>query len=61
MLLSGAWTVFPQELSFSVQSVIVIHRKNVFHDREAMIDGFFKPIQPTSVVVVDTSGHYQLS
>ncbi|CAM4573646.1 unnamed protein product [Leuciscus chuanchicus] len=37
-----------------------IHRKNVFHDREAMFDGFLKPIPPTSVVVVDESGQYQL-
>ncbi len=40
----------------------IMHRKNVFHDTEAMIDGFFKPIAPpTSLVVVDESGQYQLS
>ncbi|KAK7173361.1 hypothetical protein R3I93_003245 [Phoxinus phoxinus] len=38
-----------------------IHRKNVFHNREAMFDGFLKPIPPTSFVVVDESGQYQLS
>lgn len=37
-----------------------IHRKNCFHNREAMFDGFFKPIPPTSLVVVDESGQYQL-
>ncbi|XDV14187.1 hypothetical protein PO909_002366 [Leuciscus waleckii] len=37
-----------------------IHRKTVFHDREAMFDGFLKPIPPTSVVVDDESGQYQL-
>lgn len=37
-----------------------IHSKHVFHDREAMIDGFFKPIPPTSLVVIDESGQYQL-
>ncbi|KAL1263517.1 hypothetical protein QQF64_006256 [Cirrhinus molitorella] len=37
-----------------------IHSKNVFHDREAIIDGFFKPIPPTSLVVIDENGQYQL-
>ncbi|KAF3856925.1 hypothetical protein F7725_017648 [Dissostichus mawsoni] len=38
----------------------IIHGKNVFHDREAMIDGFYRPIPPTSFVVVDESGQYGL-
>ncbi|KAF3851329.1 hypothetical protein F7725_013101, partial [Dissostichus mawsoni] len=38
----------------------IIHGKNVFHDREAMIDGFYRPIPPTSLVVVDESGQYGL-
>lgn len=37
-----------------------IHRKNVFHDREAMFDGFLRPIPPTSFVVIDESDQYQL-
>lgn len=39
----------------------VIHRKNVFHNREVMIEGFYKAIPPTSMVLVDDSGQYQLS
>ncbi|KAK5865329.1 hypothetical protein PBY51_016503 [Eleginops maclovinus] len=38
----------------------IVHGKHVFHDREAMIDGFFRPIPPTSLVVVDESGQYGL-
>ncbi|XP_073318484.1 uncharacterized protein [Pagrus major] len=37
-----------------------VHKKMVFHDREAMMYGFFKPIPPTSSVVMDQSGQHQL-
>ncbi|KAK0133033.1 hypothetical protein N1851_031611 [Merluccius polli] len=38
-----------------------VHKKHVFHDREAMIYGFFKPIPPTSSVMIDQSGQHQLA
>ena len=38
-----------------------VHKKMVFHDREAMVFGFFKPIPPTSSVVMDQSGQHQLA
>ncbi|KAG8004387.1 hypothetical protein GBF38_022174, partial [Nibea albiflora] len=38
-----------------------VHKKHVFHDREAMIYGFFQPIPPTSSVMIDQSGQHQLA
>ena len=38
-----------------------VHKKQVFHDREATIYGFFKPIPPTSSVMIDQSGQHQLA
>ena len=38
-----------------------VHKKYIFHDREAMIYVFFKPIPPTSSVMLDQSGQYQLA
>ncbi|XP_027138177.1 uncharacterized protein LOC113746493 isoform X2 [Larimichthys crocea] len=38
-----------------------VHKKHVFHDREAMTDGFFQPIPPTSSVMIDQSGQHQLA
>lgn len=38
-----------------------VHKNHVLHDREAMIYGFFKPIPPTSSVVMDQSGKFELA
>ncbi|TKS69391.1 S-antigen protein [Collichthys lucidus] len=38
-----------------------VHKKHVFHDREAMTGGFFQPIPPTSSVMIDQSGQHQLA
>ncbi|XP_041848214.1 uncharacterized protein LOC121644387 [Melanotaenia boesemani] len=38
----------------------IVHKKNVFHDREVMIDHFYKHIPPTSLVKMDESGHCEL-
>lgn len=40
---------------------LTVHKKPVLHDREVMIYGFFKPIPPTSSVVIDQSGQHQLA
>ena len=38
-----------------------VHKKHMFHDREAMIYVFFKPIPPTSSLVINQSGQHQLA
>ncbi|XP_058478863.1 uncharacterized protein LOC131455320 [Solea solea] len=38
----------------------MVHKKLVFHDREVMIDNFYKHIPPTSSVKMDERGHYEL-
>ena len=38
-----------------------VHKKHVLHDREVTIYVFFKPIPPTSSVVINQSGQYQLA
>lgn len=35
------------------------HKRNVFHDREALIHGFLEPIPPTTAVVMDDNGQPQ--
>ncbi|XP_029919040.1 uncharacterized protein LOC115367433 isoform X2 [Myripristis murdjan] len=35
------------------------HKRNVFHDREAVFHGFFEPIPPTTAVVMDDNGQPQ--
>lgn len=40
---------------------LTVHKKHVLHDREVMIYVFFKPIPPTSSVVIDQSGQHQLA
>ncbi|XP_029948658.1 uncharacterized protein LOC115389289 [Salarias fasciatus] len=35
------------------------HKRNIFHDREALIHGFLEPIPPTTAVVMDDSGQPQ--
>ena len=35
------------------------HKKNIFHDREAMFHGFLEPIPPTTAVVLDENGQPQ--
>ncbi|XP_034091813.1 uncharacterized protein LOC117559245 [Gymnodraco acuticeps] len=35
------------------------HKRNIFHDREAVFDGFLEPIPPTTAVVVDENGQPQ--
>ena len=38
----------------------MVHQKIIFHDREVMIDGFYKHIPPTTSVKIDGRGHYEL-
>lgn len=38
----------------------VVHKRQVFHNREATFEGFYKPIAPTTIVVLDEHGQYQL-
>ncbi|XP_075328755.1 uncharacterized protein LOC142387450 [Odontesthes bonariensis] len=38
----------------------MVHKKLIFHDREVMIDGFYKHIPPTSSVKMDERGNYEL-
>ncbi len=35
------------------------HKRNVFHDREAVFHGFLEPIPPTTAVVVNENGQPQ--
>ncbi|KAF3859035.1 hypothetical protein F7725_021434 [Dissostichus mawsoni] len=35
------------------------HKRNIFHDREAVFNGFLEPIPPTTAVVVDENGQPQ--
>ncbi|XP_051800777.1 uncharacterized protein LOC110971783 isoform X2 [Acanthochromis polyacanthus] len=39
---------------------LIVHKKCVFHDREVMVDGFYKPIPPTSSVKMSERGHHEL-
>lgn len=52
--------MFPQDFYFSVHRDSMVHKKLIFHDREVMIDGFYKHIPPTSSVKMDERGHYDL-
>ncbi|XP_077099992.1 uncharacterized protein LOC143750689 [Siphateles boraxobius] len=38
---------------------IEAHKRNVFHDREAVFHGFLEPVPPTTAVVVDENGQPQ--
>ena len=40
---------------------IIRHREAVLHNRSSRFSGFHQPLPPTSIVVADPSGGYQVS
>ena len=51
--------VAPEMEFFCAKCDMEAHKRNIFHDREALFHGFFEPIPPTTAVVLDENDQPQ--